>query len=426
MIIATAGVAIGLGNIWRFPYMMMDYGGAAFLLVYLVIVFLIGIPALMAEWALGRHTRHGPMGAFAAVRMPGSSLISGVLLVTIFMACSYYGVILAQVLASAFEYSRHLVIARDAPVFDASKIGFWHTISFVAITAFLCCGALMFGVKRGIERLSMIALPVFFLMFVILIIRVLTLPGAMAALTDYLKPNMKAFQPTTFLAALGQAFFSMGLGGTLMVTYGSYMRREDAIPKAAVVTAMTDMLAAIMAGMIVIPAALALKVNLGGGGPNLFFVVMPQVFEVMPSGTLFSSIFFLSVFIVALLSLMAGYEVIVIAANQKLGLSRRTTLGLIFVTQILMAIPALKIGSYIQYSDLIWGSTMHPVGCAFAVIAFAWCLNRATALKAISPGSELPFKNLLIVWLRYVIPVTIIVIIVGGWWPTVSSWLSGG
>ncbi|MCH6574817.1 MAG: sodium-dependent transporter, partial [Bacteroidetes bacterium] len=203
-------------------------------------------------------------------------------------------------------------------------------------------GVLMFGVKRGIERISKLALPVFFLLFATLIVRSLTLDGAMAGLREFLVPRWGDFTGATALAALGQAFFSLALGGTFMVIYGSYMRSEENIPKTAVLTAAADVGAALMAGLIVVPAALALGVSLKTGVP-LLFEVMPEVFGKMPAGPLWGALFFGSIFLVAMLSLIAAYEVIAAAFIDGLGWSRGRVLGGVLVIELLLAVPALTI-----------------------------------------------------------------------------------
>ncbi|MCH7871328.1 MAG: sodium-dependent transporter, partial [Planctomycetes bacterium] len=261
-VLTTAGVAIGLGNIWRFPYMMGEYGGAVFLIVYLGIVIAFALPALMVEWALGRHTRRGTWGAFQRAGLPGGRWFSYLLLITVTMAASYYGVVLAWVFYFAVAFASSPLTTRLAPDFGLLHANVGAQAACVAVTVTLGCGALFFGVKRGIERISKLALPVFFLLFAILIVRSLTLDGAMAGLREFLVPRWGDFTGATALAALGQAFFSLALGGTFMVIYGSYMRSEENIPKTAVLTAAADVGAALMAGLIVVPAALALGVSL--------------------------------------------------------------------------------------------------------------------------------------------------------------------
>lgn len=413
-VLSTAGVAIGLGNIWRFPYMMGEYGGAVFLIVYLGIVVAFGIPALMVEWSLGRHTRRGTWGAFQRAGMPGGRWFSYLLLITVTMAASYYGVVLAWVLYFAVAYGSSPLTSQLAPDFGLLTASVWMQAICVAVTVSLGCGALFFGVKRGIERISKLALPVFFLLFAVLIVRSLTLDGAMTGLREFLVPRWGEFTGATALAALGQAFFSLALGGTFMVIYGSYMRAEEDIPRNAMLTAGADVGAALMAGLIVVPAALALGVSLKTGVP-LLFEVMPEVFRKMPAGSLWGALFFGSIFLVAMLSLIAAYEVIASAFIDGLGWSRGRVLTGVLVIELLLAVPALTVNRYIEFSDLIWGSTMQPVGAAIAVVAMTWSVNRATALKELRANSTMPVPDWLFYWTRYVVPIAIAVMLVYGW-----------
>ena len=412
-VLATAGVAIGLGNIWRFPYMMGAWGGSAFLVLYLVIVVAFGIPALMAEYALGRLTRRGPVGAFAAARLPGARLWSGLLVLTIIVAGGYYAVVLGWVLRCAVAFARGAGTSGEQ-AFDATAGSLWVQLAFVAVTVGLSCAFLGLGVRRGIERLSVLALPLFFVLFGVLVVRVLTLEGGAAGLREFLVPRPGDFTSTTLFAAMGQAFFSLSLGGTFMVTYGSYLRSEQSIPGTAIGTALADVAAALLAGLIVVPAVFAFGLDLAGG-PTLLFAALPEVFGHMPAGGLFGALFFLSVFLVGLLSLMAAFEVVVAAAGDALGWSRGRVLGALLILEVVLAVPALIVVGYIQYSDLVWGTTMQPLGSAIALVALAWCIGRARALEEIGRASRLPISGFLLAWIKYVLPAGILATLVYGW-----------
>ncbi len=413
-VFAMAGVAIGLGNVWRFPYMMGKYGGLSFLLLYLFIVVAFGIPALMAEWALGRHTRLGPWRSFERAGMHGGRWWSYLLLITVLTAGSYYGVVLAWVLYYTVAFSARGV-GLAWPLDFAGLTGTAAIqMLFAAITTGLGCAALYLGVKRGIESLSRLILPLFFGLFVILLVRVVTLPGAWAALRTLLQPRWLDVTATTPVAAVGQAFFSLGLGGTFMVVYGSYMREEEDIPRGAAWTAVADTAAALLAAMIVVPAALVFDVPLSSG-PPLMFEVMPRVFEQIPSGSLFAALFFASVFLVALLSLMAAYEVVVAACQDALGWARGSALTIVFVVELLLAIPATLSVTYIEYSDLLCGSTMQPVGGVVALVAVTWCLGRTRTLDEIRRNARLPIPVWLFYWVKFGIPVAILAVLGYGW-----------
>lgn len=411
-ILATAGVAIGLGNIWRFPYMMGQYGGIIFLLMYLLIIIAFGIPALMTEWVLGRHTRLGTWGAFQKTGLPGGKFWSVLLLLTVVMAASYYGVVLAMVLYNVYFYS--LCIVQSSEMTSPTSPSTGMLMVFVLLTVVSGCTCLYFGVRRGIEKVSMLALPFFFLIFAILIVRVLTLDGAIAGLREFLIPRWDHFKSSTPLAAMGQAFFSLGLGGTFMITYGSYMRNEEDIPKSALWTAGADVGAALLAGMVIVPATFAFQIPLNSG-PPLMFEVMPSVFEHISYSAIWGFIFFLSIFLIAMLSLIAAYEVVVTACVDALGWKRSTILMMVFVVQVLLSFPAIFIDRYIEYSDLIWGTTMQPIGSVITVIAVAWCMQRSTVLKQLRSHTQLPIPDWLFYWIKFGIPIAAITILLYGW-----------
>lgn len=282
------------------------------------------------------------------------------------------------------------------------------------ITVVAGCGSLQFGVRGGIEKVSRWALPAFFGLFVILIIRVLTLDGAAAGLRAFLVPRWDNFTAATPLAALGQAFFSLGLGGTFMVVYGSYLRAQDNIPRAALLTAGADVTAALLGGLVVAGAAFAFSIPLSSG-PPLMFDVMPRVFNEMSAGGFFGAAFFSAVYLVAILSLMAAYEVLVAAVTDGLGWTRGRALIILVAVQVVLSIPALSVESYIEYSDLIWGSTMQPVGGALAVIALTWCLGRTKASAEIRRSSRTSIPDWLFYWLKYGLPVGILATLAYGW-----------
>lgn len=409
-VLATAGVAIGLGNVWRFPYMMGSYGGAVFLVLYLAIVVAFGIPALICEQALGRATRSGPLGAFRRVELPGAAVWGGLLLVTVTMAASYYGVVVAWVL----DFAVLSAAGRGAEpgLFEEFTSSVVRQLPGVAVTVGAACGVLYLGVRRGIERISQTVLPLFFVLFLVLIGRSLTLPGAVPELVAYLTPSWDGLSGETVLAALGQAFFSIALGGTFMVVYGSYLPAEENLPRTAVATALTDATAALLAGLVVVPAVLALGLDMDTG-PSLLFEVMPEVFGRLPAGSVFAAVFFVSVFLVALLSLMAAYEVVVAELGAHLGWSRRRALVALGAVQLLLAFPALLVPGYIEQSDFVWGSTMQVLGGGLAVMALVWSYGRARALEAV--GVE-HVPGWLVAWVRWVIPGGILATLAYGWW----------
>ncbi len=413
-VLVTAGAAIGLGNIWRFPYMMGLFGGSGFLLVYVAVVLFFGVPGLIVEWALGRHTRRGPVGAFEAVGMAGGKWWGYLLLLTVTMAASYYAVVLAWVLYYFFAFCRGLAGGSQADGFEQLTADLPLQSVFLVATVAVAVGGLYGGIRTGLERISKAILPVFFGLLVILMARSLTLPGALQGLKTYLRLDWEAIGPGTLLAATGQAYFSLALGGTFMLIYGSYMRPSENLPRNALVTAMADVTAAFLAGLVVVPAVIALGVELQSG-PPLLFVVMPEIFSRLPWGLIFGAIFFFSVFLVAQLSLMAAYEVIVGGLQDRWGWSRRSGLLGIGASQLLLAIPAMLSLDYVFYSDLIWGSTMQPVGAVLSVVALLWFRSRRKAIEEMGRNSGKGIPSWLYLWIKYVIPPAIVGTLVYGW-----------
>jgi NSS family neurotransmitter:Na+ symporter len=409
-----SGVAIGLGNIWRFPYMMGQYGGSAFLIMYLLIAAAFGVPALMAEWVLGRHTRRGPWGAYQAAGMPAGKLWSAVILVTVITAASYYAVIIGWVLQEAVAFARAAISGRPVEGFASLTMGPGRQLVYVAVTVVLGCSIIGFGVRGGIERASRIVMPLFFVLFIVLAVRVLMLDGAGAGLQKFLRPEWQSFTGRTALAALGQAVFSLGLGGMFMVRYGSYMADGEDIPRQAFATTAADVSAALLAGLIIVPAVIVFGLDLQSG-PTLMFEAMPAVFGVMPAGAIFGAVFFFSVFIVAVLSLIAAYEVIGTALEETLGWTRARSLVVVAVGEIALALPCYLVAGYIGKSDLIWGSTMQPFGAAIAVVALAWCVGRSRALDELRRNTGLPIPGWLFYWIKFALPMAILTILVFGW-----------
>jgi len=411
---ATAGVAIGLGNVWRFPYMMGEEGGGAFLVIYLLVAALLGVPALMAEWTLGRATGHGPWGAYQRAGLPGAKAVAGLILLSIAMAASYYGVIVAQVLQDATVYAARAV-SGDASLGTLAPASAGWTAVFTAVAIATAATTDALGVRKGIERLSKAALPLTALLFLVLLVRVLTLPGAGRGLQQLFVPRPEQLSWSTALKATGQAFFSLALGGMFMVAYGARMQRDTPLVRTALFTAGADVAAALLAAMIVIPAAMALGVALNSG-PPLLFQVMPDVFERLPLSDVWGAAFFLAVFLVALLSLIAAYEALAQAAEDALGLRRGRALAVVAIGQAALSIPPIVLGDgYIALNDLIWGTTMQPLGAAVAVVAAFWCMGRGAALRELRRGSRVPAPRLLDWHLRWVTPAAILVILVFGW-----------
>ncbi|MFQ5742690.1 MAG: sodium-dependent transporter [Acidobacteriota bacterium] len=417
--LALLGVAIGLGNVWRFPYMMGLFGGGAFLLLYLAIVAVVGIPALMAEMALGRHTGCGPLRAFSRAGLPGGGVLGKVLYFGVGIAMSYYLVVVGWILAYlALSLATLLGWNEDfsAATFDKLHANWPAQILCAALVAVASAEVVARGVRVGIERVSRWFVPAFGVLMVVLVIRAVTLPGAWAGITYLLIPDWSQITPRAILSAVGQAFFSLGLGGTFFVIYGSYLPRTGSLAQRAVTTAVGDVAASLLAAFAVMPAVFATGLS-PTGGPPLLFQVLPEACAAMPGGLVFAVVFFAGLGCVAFLSGVAAVEVLVGSLADERGWSRRRTAWWLSVILVVLGIPATLSQHYLFMSDLIWGSTMQPAGSVVALAALTWGLGRrqAQAELASATGNLPRWVGAWYMWVRYAVPLAVIGALLSGW-----------
>ena len=417
-LLTLIGVAVGLGNIWRFPYMVGEFGGAAFVLLYLIMAVAVGVPALMTEWALGRHTRRGTVGAFAAGGLPGGRAIGWIFFFVVSAATAYYTNVVGWVLYhAAAEVAALFGASLDASRILPPEAGFdaGSLVRQMAMTALVigaCAFVLLRGLRHGAERVSTILMPAILAILLILVVRSVTLPGAGAGLTWYLgKLEWSAISPAVVLGALGQAVFSMSLGGTFMVVYGSYLTREISLAPNAALTALGDTVAGLLAGLAIFPAVFALGLE-PGSGPALLFNTLPGTFDAMPGGALFGLLFFLALAGGALLSDVAAFEVVVTGLTDNTPLTRRRAVWtMALVVYVLALAPMVSMRVFVPW-DLTFGSGMQTLGALVAVITVGWSFRRADAVRELAGDHR--WGGLLYGWVRYVIPAAMV--LVGVWW----------
>jgi NSS family neurotransmitter:Na+ symporter len=416
------GVAVGLANVWRFPYLAGRHGGAAFVLVYLLLNFLLGIPAVMAEWTLGRLTRQGPAGAFVAAGVPWGRGIGFVLFFTVFMAMTYYVLIVGQVLFYAIHMVLGFTVGADPAAFYRTRLGGINAWNLAVTTlTFAGMGSVVYmGVRRGIEAVSRVAMPLVFLSLLVVIARSVTLPGAEEGLRFYLLPDFSKIDGPAVLAAMGQVFFSLSLGGTFFLVYGSYLRDDENLPVTAVQTTLGDLVSAVLAGLAVLPAVFAMGVA-PTSGPSLLFITLPGVFSEMPLGAFAGGLFFATFYVASFLSAIAGMEVLVDGARHYFGWSRGRAIVSLVAVDLLLTLPSMASSDYILWSDRIWGSTMQPVGSALTLVALGWFVSRGRALAEVNRGSSIRVGALWIFWIRWVVPISIGVILLYGWWAEIRG-----
>ncbi len=415
IVLSFIGVAVGLGNVWRFPYMVAAFGGGAFLLVYLIILFAFGIPALLAELTLGRISQHGPVGTFSRIGLPGGKWWGWLLFLTVLMGTSYYTVVVGWVLKYfLISLGGQITHINPANFFDRVLGGFFGQFIPTAVVLTLVMFVLFFGINKGVERVSKVFIPLLFALFVVLIFRTLTLPGAVAGLKFYFLPDFSKLNWSVVTAAMGQVFFSLSLGGTFLLTYASYLPKDSNLNLNALFTGLGDGLAAIFAGLVIVPAAYLFGLQLNSG-PPLTFVTAPLIFQNLPGGDLFAAIFFFSLFIAAYLSDVAAFEVLVVTFQEEWGWQRRPAVLLIGAIELSLACLSMISLDFLLKNDLIWGSTMQPVGSALVIIGLTWFVGRQRTLHEINPSSRtLPWEKIWFVWIKFVLPLGIAIILIMG------------
>lgn len=420
MLLSMIGVAVGLGNVWRFPYMMGSYGGSAFLCVYVLFTLLLAVPVLSAEWALGRSTGLGIPGAYlASFGRRFGWLVAGALLLTVLVADSYYLLVIAQIVMTAGW--------TVWPGFSADNLGqfqHWLGNGWLQYTlALLLLGLSLWiigrGLNRGIEACSRVIMPGFALVMLYLVAVTLALPGALSAMRSFLRPDFAAMSATDVFAALGQAFFSLGLGGTFHVIYGSYVRQQQHLPLSAMGTAAGDLLAALLAALFIVPVALVFSLDLAQG-PGLIFDTLPRLFLQLPDGGVLGAAFLLALAAVALLSNIAALEVAAAALRERWPqFSARHGAGILlglFGIEALLMLPSALDNTLIGTLDLVFGSGMQLLGGLLAVLALGWGVRRSGAARALFGEQPARWHGCYLFWLRWIIPLLICLVFAGWLW----------
>ncbi|MGB7294790.1 MAG: sodium-dependent transporter [Candidatus Aminicenantales bacterium] len=416
VVMTMIGAAVGLGAFWRFPYMAGRFGGAAFVLFYMLITLFIGIPALMAEWTLGRHTRRGTLGCFEKGGLPGGRWVGFLLFAVLIVACGYY----ANVIGWVAFYAVGQVLQAFRLKFDFAVIlppqegfrpaSFLLQLLMTAAVIFSCGIVIVRGLRKGIEKASKWIVPLVFGFLVVLILRSVTLKGAGEGIRWFiLKFRWSELTPGVMAAALGMAFFCMSLGGTFMVMYGSYLDKSTRIPRNAVITGVGASIAGILAGLAIFPAVFSFGLE-PGSGPGLIFMTLPKTFALMPLGWIFGILFFAGLFGIAYLSDVAAFEVLVGGVVDNTKIPRKRAVLIICATVFVLSIPPMINNRIFIPWDLAFGSGMQALGSLLAVITAVWFVKRSEALKELSAGTGKPFPRALYWWMRIAVPLAILLV----------------
>jgi len=429
-ILAAAGSAVGLGNIWRFPYITGKNGGALFVLIYIGCVIVLGLPVLLAEFSLGRATTRNPVGAFAAIRPNSIWHWTGYLgVITGVMILSFYSVVAGWTLGYCFKSLSGQFSGIDKgkalAMFGRFIASPWLQVLLLAIFMVLTIYIVIKGVAAGLERYSKILMPTLFLIMILLMVRSLTLPGAGKGLLFYLKPDFAKISGPVFLEAMGQAFFSLSLGMGTMLTYGSYLGKKENLVSSAAWVAALDTTIAILSGFIIFPALFSQNME-PGQGPGLVFNILPVIFARMPGGMWFGSLFFMLLAVAALTSTISILEVPVAFLIDEKKWTRRKASWLMGALAFAFGVPSALSGGgmkffsslpffhidFLSLWDKIWGNVALSVGAFFIAVFVAHVWKTANALDEITAdGASFRLARLWVIAIKYVCPLLILVVL---------------
>ena len=428
---ATLGSAVGLGNIWKFPYFTGQYGGAAFIIVYLICVALAGVPVMVSEFVVGRRANANPVGAFKKLA-PGTawyaigySGIAASFLIMLFytsVAGWVYSYILRALMGTFINASPEMTVG----VFGNLITSTYEPIIWQIIVLVVVSSIIIAGVQKGIERMTKTLMPILFVLLILCDVRALTLPGAQKGVEFLFRPDFTKLTGEVILIALGLAFFKLSVGMGTMVTYGSYYDKNQNLPGTAVKVALSDILVSMMAGLAIFPAVFAFGFE-PDAGPGLLFITIPMVFSKMPLGNILLTIFFLLTAIAATTAMMSLLEVPVAYLVEEKGFSRPTatimsavTIALLGSTASLSADAGSLLGTvkifgktFFDLYDYISSNILMPVGGLFTVLFIVWILGKKSLALELSNNGQLNNKgvvNLFYTVVKYITPLLIIII----------------
>lgn len=434
VILASAGSAVGLGNIWRFPYETGNHGGAAFILIYLGCILLLGLPIMIAEFLIGRHSQANTARAYQ-ILAPGTQWrwVGRMGVLAGFLILGYYSVVAGWTLEYIFEAVSNSFAGKTPAEFISSFQSFssnpwrpalWLTL-FLLATHFI----IVKGVEKGIEKSSKIMMPTLFIIILVLVGCSVTLPGASRGIEFLLKPDFSKVDGNVFLGAMGQAFFSLSLGMGCLCTYASYFSKDTNLTRTAFSVGIIDTFVAVLAGFIIFPAAFSVGIQ-PDAGPSLIFITLPNVFQQAFSGIpvlayIFSVMFYVLLALAALTSTISLHEVVTAYLHEEFNFTRGKAARLVTAGCILLGILcSLSLGVTKDFTifglgmfdlfDFVTAKLMLPLGGLLISIFTGWYLNKKLVWSEITNNGTLkvPIYKLIIFILKYVAPIAISVIFI--------------
>lgn len=431
VIAAAAGSAVGLGNIWRFPYVLGENGGGAFLLIYLGFILAIGFPVMLTEFTIGRRAQRNALGSFKKLA-PGKPwyLIGLMGIVAAFLILAFYSTIagwtleyLYESITNGFSGKSSVELKNSFESFQAAPFRpvFWQFI-FMFLTGYIVFS----GVKNGIEKYTKVLMPILLLIIIIISVRSLTLEGSREGLIFLFKPDFSKISWSVVLDALGQAAFSLSIGMGTLITYGSYINKSNNLPRTAFQVSAIDTFIAILAGIMIFPAVFAFNID-PAEGSGLVFIVLPNIFQQMPGGYFFAILFFTLLAIAALTSTVSVLEVVVAYFSEELNLSRKkaTIIGSVAIS-VVGIFATLSFGPLAKYKlldktifgwfDYLSANILLPLGAIFIVLFAGWYLGRKNVLDEISNGGLLKIRiiSVFMFIIKFLAPIAITAVFIYG------------
>lgn len=429
VILASAGSAVGLGNIWRFPFETGNHGGAAFILIYLGCVLFFGIPIMVAEFSIGRHSRANTAGAYQKLA-PGTHWrwVGRMGVLAGFLILGYYSVVAGWTLEYIVQAGMNAFAGQSANDFIASFNGFiahpWRPALWMAVFMLMTHFIIVKGVEKGIEKSAKIMMPMLFLLLIVLAVCSVSLPGARAGIEFLLKPDFSKVDGNVLLGAMGQAFFSLSLGMGCLCTYASYFRNDTNLPKTALNVGWIDTMVAILAGFIIFPAAFSVGIQ-PDAGPSLLFITLPNVFQQafgnLPwLAVILSIMFYVLLALAALTSTISLHEVVTAYLHEEFNLTRGRAAKLVTAgCTFLGVLCSLSLGvgkeltvfglTLFDLFDFLPAKIMLPLGGFFIAIFTGWYLDKRIVWEEVSNNGTLP-KVVYRIWLfllKYIAPIGI-------------------
>ena len=431
IIAAAAGSAIGLGNIYRFPCELGNNGGAAFLLVYLAVVIFLGIPVMLSELVIGRRSQSNAVGAFKKLAPKSGWPIVGYMGVLCgFIIFAFYSTVSGWTLEYIIKAVSNSFQGKDLAAMEQDFTDFhnmgWRNVMWQAIFIFLTGFVVFKGVQNGIEKYAKILMPLLLVILIVLGIRSVTLPGAKEGLSFLFRPDFSKIDGNVLISALGQGFFSLSLGMGALITYGSYIKKKDNLTSTAFSVVLADTLIALLAGLVIFPAAFSFGIR-PTAGMGLVFNTIPMIFNQMTGGYIFCIIFFVLLAIAALTSTISLLEVVVAYLSEELHINRRwstvwacvaTLLIGSFASLSLMENTPFAIGGRTVFDlmDFVSSNILLPLGGVLIVIFVGWRLGKAKFFEEVTNEGTIKasLKKIIFFIIRYLAPIAITIVFIRG------------